>query len=185
MLGSVSERRQPGAPIVLRQLFQGRVWSVSRAMVVEDVPARLVLWMPPGVRGQRPEGDLFETWTLRDHVYDRPGGILRVREHAEPYSVLLFGVDGAFRGWYVNLEDPLIPTDDGWEFEDHLLDVWIESDRTWRWLDEDELEEAVARGIFAVQKAAEIRAAGRRALERVLRGDFDAWLEWRPSSVRP
>jgi hypothetical protein len=170
---------------VLRQLFQGRTWSLTTGNVVEDSDERLVLWLPPGARGWRPDGYLFDGWELREHVHTRAGGILRVREHAEPYSVLLFGVDDAFRGWYVNLEEPLARTPDGWEFEDHLLDVWIDADRSWRWLDEDELEGALARGIFSAEEGASIRVAGEQALERVLRGDFDAWVDWRPDTAWP
>lgn len=171
--------------MLLRQLFQRRTWSWTTGNVVEDSDERVVLWLPPGARGQRPDGDLFDGWTLRDHVYGRAGGILRVREHAQPYAVLLFGVDDAFRGWYVNLEDPLVRTDDGWEFEDHLLDVWIEHDRSWRWLDEDELAGAVEHGIFSDERAAEIRAAGEQARDRVLAGEFDAWVDWRPDRAWP
>lgn len=165
---------------MLRQLFQGRIWSVTTGVVVEDSAERNVLWLPSGAPGKRPVGDLFEGWRLRDHVHARPGGILRVREHPEPYAVLLFGVDGAFRGWYVNLEEPLVPTQLGWDFEDHLLDLWVERDRTWRWLDEDELEGAVARGIFTAEQEVEFRDAGVRARDRVLGGDFDEWCRWRP-----
>ena len=181
----MTQRRRPGEPVVLRQLFRGRVWSLVSGNVVEDSAERTVLWLPPGAPGRRPVGDLFGGWRLRAHVHDRPGGILRVREHDVPYAVLLFGVDGHFRGWYVNLEDPLVPTSAGWEFEDHLLDVWIEPNGTWRWLDEDELDGAVARGLFTTARADELRLDGERALERVLRGDFDRWLEWRPDRNWP
>lgn len=94
--------------------------------------------------------------------------------------MLLFGVTAEFEGFYVNLEEPLVRTPVGWDFEDHLLDVWIDPDGGWRWVDEDELAEAVELGVFSEREAAAIRAAGERALERVLAGEYDAWREWRP-----
>ncbi len=103
----------------------------------------------------------------------------------EPYGVLAFWEpDGAFAGWYVNLETPLHRTPVGFDFTDHCLDVLISPDRsTWTWKDEDELEEAVSLGIFSPADAEAFRAEGMVAVERIIQGEppFDRdWSTWRP-----
>ena len=54
---------------------------------------------------------------------------------------------------------------------------------SWRWKDEDEFEEAQAKGIYSRKQALEIRIEGERALERLLlrKPPFDErWEDWRP-----
>ena len=58
----------------------------------------------------------------------------------------------------------------------------------WRFKDEDELEEAVARGLFTRDEAAGFRAQGERAARRILerRPPFDRdWSSWRPDPSWP
>lgn len=175
---------RPGDQGVLRQLFGGRIWSVLPAVVVEDSVERLALWLPPGVVGKTASGDLFEGWTLADRTLERRNGILRVTEPGEAYSILHFWrEDGSFAGWYVNLEQPLRRSSVGWDFEDELLDVWLEPGGSWRWLDEDELERAVELGLRSESEARAIRAAGERALEHLLglqEPSRTGWEDWRP-----
>jgi Protein of unknown function (DUF402) len=148
------------------------------ARVVEDGPEQTVLWFAPGTRlviG----GDLFGDWTLDDRVIELRAGELRIIRRGEPYSVLLFHrQDGSFRGWYVNLEQPQQRTALGFEFEDELLDIWVESGEDPVVLDEDELEEAVQRAIYSRERAAQIRATA----ERILANPPwpTGWEEWQP-----
>lgn len=50
-----------------------------------------------------------------------------------------FPPDWRFGGWYINLQEPIRPTRLGFDSMDHILDVVIEPDLSWRWKDEDEL----------------------------------------------
>ena len=86
--------------------------------------------------------------------------------------------DGSFRGWYVNLEQPQQRTPLGFDFEDELLDIWVERGKEPELLDEDELDEAVRRGYFKAQRAAEIRAKA----ERILANPPwpTGWEDWQP-----
>ena len=92
-------------------------------------------------------------------------------------------------GWYINLQSPLRPSAVGFDYQDHVLDVLVSADlRTWRWKDEADLEEAVARGIFTRAEATAIRAEGERAVERMLAREtpFDrSWDGWRPDPSWP
>jgi hypothetical protein len=84
----------------------------------------------------------------------------------------------------VNLQSPLVSTAIGFDTVEHVLDVVIAADRSsWRWKDEDELDEAVARGIFSAADVSTFRAWGERAVAHVVdrRPPFDRdWSGWRP-----
>jgi len=72
------------------------------------------------------------------------------------------------RLWYVNLEEPLRRTSVGFDYQDQFLDVEISPDRSsWRWKDEDELQEAVELGVISSERASELRAEGKRVIERM------------------
>jgi len=123
--------------------------------------------------------DLFGDWDLHEGFFELGAGQLRLSRAHEPFSVHLFRhPDGSFRGWYLNLEQPQTRTALGFDFEDELLDIWIEPGSEPRWLDEEELEEAVRRGVFSAARAAEIRANGERVLAE--RPWPTGWEKWQP-----
>jgi hypothetical protein len=175
------ERRGPGEHVVLRQLHGARIWTAAPAVVVEDGPERLVLWLPAETSGMAaPRGaPPFGEWTLQPRAWDRRGELVRLTPAGRAHSILHFHhADGSFRGWYVNLEEPLRRTPLGFDFEDHLLDLWIEPNGAWRWLDEDELAEGLASGLMDPETAAAARAEGERVLaEWPFPTGFE---EWRP-----
>lgn len=173
-----------GDAVALRQLFRGRVWSAAPAIVVRDDPELLALWLPPGVDLLSPVGGLFDDWTHAVRRARRRHGILRLTRPGAAHSILLFRRDdGSFHGWYVNLERQLARTAHGIDVDDHLLDVFVEADGRHRWLDEDELAEAVARGIVAAAEAEATRAEGERVLAA---WPFPTgWEEWRPDPGWP
>jgi len=93
------------------------------------------------------------------------------------------------REYYVNLQTPLVRTDTGFDTVEHILDVRIPPDRSsWAWKDEDELAEAVERGLFTEEDVAWFRYWGERAVEHVLLREppFDAdWSAWQPDAGWP
>ena len=86
--------------------------------------------------------------------------------------------------WYINLEEDRRRNAKGFDFEEHVLDLVVEPNmKSWRWKDEDELAEAVERGLFSPAQAAGFREEGERAIERLLarRPPYDRpWEDWRP-----
>jgi Protein of unknown function (DUF402) len=146
--------------------------------VVEDRPDLTVLWLPPGTTYAIGD-DLFGDWSLTQRTFDRTAGQLRLTRPEEPFSVFHFRhSDGSLEGWYLNLERPQTRTAVGFDVEDELLDVWVRPGAEPRWLDEDELEEAVQRGVFSAGRAAEIRANA----ELVLADPPwpTGWEQWQP-----
>ena len=64
----------------------------------------------------------------------------------------------------MNLEEPQRRTAVGFDFEDDLLDVWVPFGGEPELLDEDELDEAVARGYVSAERALAIRAKAERLM---------------------
>jgi predicted RNA-binding protein associated with RNAse of E/G family len=112
-----------------------------------------------------------------------------IHERGASHSVYVqWDRDGEFVGWYANLEEPWRDTTLGFDTTDHLLDVWVDPDRSWRLKDEDHLAEAVEIGLLSQGKARAIRAEAERAIERVdaWRSPFDeSWEHWQPDPGWP
>jgi predicted RNA-binding protein associated with RNAse of E/G family len=56
--------------------------------------------------------------------------------------------DGRFTGWYTNLRAPVRFAGDDWYCTDLFLDHWLPVDGPAAWLDEDELDAALATGLL-------------------------------------
>jgi predicted RNA-binding protein associated with RNAse of E/G family len=179
-----------GDVVALREIWDGRVWTAYPAVVVEDDPSQQLLYIPLGaglkyaVDQEGRELRLYaDRWTLGDHRATRHflSFCWPDRRHA---VLAVWDASWNFAGWYVNIETPLGRTATTYDYVDHCLDVLIPPDRsTWTWKDEDELEEAVALGIFSPANAEAFRAEGTAAVERIIGGEqpFDRdWSDWRP-----
>jgi uncharacterized protein len=187
---------RPGDAIVLRETWQGRVFEARPATVVEDRPDQTMLFVRTGAlvaiaaddEGRQlrlPEG----SWRL-EFREARSFSILSFAWPETPYAILfLREADGRPRGWYVNLQDPLERTSLGFDTIDHALDVLVSIDRTsWSWKDEDELEDAVSRGLFTQGEAEDFRRWGERAVRRLVDREppFDEpWEDWAPDPSWP
>lgn len=192
MSGPAAGTWRPGDGVLLREVWQRRIWTVRPAVVVRDDDEASMFAVLPGTRWRapvRPNGAPLrlpeDGWRLVDRLWTGHT-ILSFAWPGVAYAVLLFWEHGTdeFSGFYVNLQSPLRRTPVGFDYVDHLLDARIAPDRrSWSWKDEDELEEAVARGIFTAGEAETFRGDGERALRRVLdrRPPFDEpWETWRP-----
>jgi predicted RNA-binding protein associated with RNAse of E/G family len=190
-------RFAPGSPVALRELWGGRVWTVRPAVVVEDEPDQLAFCVFPGTRWKAParrNGTPLRLpepdWRLIDRLW-AGSTILSFAWPETLYAVLLWFEQGTgvLERFYVNLQEPLRRTDSGFDTVDHVLDAVVEPDRSaWRWKDERELAEAVARGLFTPQEEASFREQGERAVRRIVDGEppFDRdWSGWEPEATWP
>ena len=144
------------------------MWNAFPALVV----AAGVVWLPPGTP-YAIGTDLFAEWTYRHRTLKRPQ--LRITRPGDAFSVFLFA-----DGWYVNLEEPQVPTSRGFDFEDELLDVWVPFGGEPELLDEDELAEAVQRGFLSREREAQIYAKA----ERIVADPPwpTGWEDWQPEA---
>jgi hypothetical protein len=154
-----------GSPVLTKVLADGRSLraDVALAFSGETAPA---------------EG----TWTGYD--------VLRVAPTGRPWSVWVFFAEGTgdFTGWYVNIEDPHVRDDAAIYSRDHVLDVWVEPDRSPERKDEDELALAVESGRYDAATAAWIESVAEE-IEKVI-ADWgppfcDGWETFRPDPAWP
>jgi uncharacterized protein len=179
---------------LFRFVWPWRVFSAKPVTVVEHREDRVVLWLAPKTSTMAPPGFHVSipelaagSWAHSDWRWF--GGRLMIWQPGDSHSVYVSWSDkGEFLGWYVNLEDPWREAPLGFDSTDHLLDIWVDPDRSWRWKDEDHLAEAVEVGLFSAEQAEEFRAEGERAIERVEAwiSPFDeGWEDWRPNPTWP
>ena len=190
---------QPGQTILLRELWQGNVWSARPAIVVQDEPELIILYIPAGTgtNWKRAialdgtpatiENRLRSGWLLED-VEWLGFDLLRMTIPGANYSVLIFWNtdDGSLQRWYINLEDPLRRTALGFDYIDQLLDIIATPDLTsWHWEDEDELEEAISLGLISSARADALRREGEKAIAWLQSGNspFNGWEKWRPDPL--
>jgi hypothetical protein len=184
------------AQIVLREVWRGKVWTARPVTVVQDGPELIALYVQTDTRWKLPRtldgskellpcllpgGD----WQLADVTWT-PGDTLFLIIPGEAHAVhVMWGrEDRKFKGWYINLQQPLRRTALGFDYMDQVLDIVAEPDlSTWHWKDEAEFLQAQEMGLFSPQQAAQIRAEGERVIERMRTKAFpfnSGWEKWQP-----
>lgn len=129
-----------------------------------------------------PRRRVASTWTGHS--------VLRVLPKGRSWSVWHFfhGGTGAFEGWYVNIEDPHERWGRTTRSRDHLLDLWVEPDRSVERKDEHELEAAVQAGRYTEAEADAIRGVAGEVESVVAawgRPFCDGWEQFRPDPAWP
>jgi predicted RNA-binding protein associated with RNAse of E/G family len=186
-------RRRPGETIALRDVRDGRIWAARAATVVRDDEPPLLLFTSAGGRWMAPTGPdgsrlrlPTQPWHLEPDVM--PTHVLSFAWPDRRYAVLaIWSADWSFAHWYVNVEDPLRPSAVGFDYRDHVLDAIVEPDRSsWSWKDEDELAEAIDRGIYSADQERAFRTAAVDGVHAIVerRPPFDRdWSDWRPDAA--
>ena len=189
------ERRfEAGTPVALRDVWEGAVWAARPAVVVEDAAEQVTLFIPAGNRWMAPHRDgrrlkiPQEGFELIELTYDEAHVLSFSWPESSGAVLLFFWPDWSPWSWYVNLEQPLRRTAIGFDTLDHELDAIVQLDGSWRWKDEDELAEAIRRGVYPAEEEPRLRAEGERAVRRILEREppFDRdWTTWRPDPAWP
>ncbi len=187
--------REGDAFLARYQSADGVIRGAHPTRVVGTRSGYLATWLPAGTPVARPiladgrrlrECTVEERFTLprsSEVVPWGPSGILMLFPPEGAHSVWVFP-----SGWYVNLERRHVWHERGIDTRDHVLDLWCERPREWRWKDEDELEEAIEHGHITEQYAVEIRAEGERVARMIERWEppfSDGWEDWRPDPAWP
>ena len=183
-------RWKAGDHIVLRGVRRGKLWFAIVATVVQDTPDMIALYWPVGTPkrtfGRRPTvKDLNSTEPIElvKGVWEKTEVLALVKPGASHSTYVMWDPGQTrFRCWYVNLQEPLRRTALGFDAMDHILDIVIRPDRSeWWWKDEDELEDAVAVGLYSAEEARAIRAEGERVIQQMqanLPPFCDGWENW-------
>jgi hypothetical protein len=176
-------------------MHEAHVESAHPVYVLQDSAEVIALFEPGGAMAMHstrpkggPRGRNLEPGTPHTGFVEgvwSGEGVLRVHRPGQPWSTWrwLSSRRRWSSNWYVNLEEPWLPTEDGFDTEDWILDVVVADDgASWRYKDEDELVWAEQSGRFSVDEVRSIRQAGRDAVAVIeARGwpfdaDWDAWL---------
>jgi Protein of unknown function (DUF402) len=183
-------RREPGEAIVRREVWRGRPKVAWGGIVVEDKPSLLALYMPEGSPLAFAD-DFFgapHPWSSRSRWEGH--GVLQLQRAGEMHAVWVFwhGPERDFRGWYVNLQEPLCRTPLGFDTQDLELDILVGVDGSRRYKDDEKLEMWVERGRWTVAEVAAIRSEGDRIasdLDAGRRWWSDGWAVWEPEPAWP
>lgn len=188
---SSENRFAPGDVVAYRGVMDGKVnWACAARVVVDDAHLTALYWQT-GTPVMRPAKRPTIQDMLDNHIplttdYWKKTDVLSLTFPGEAFSVELMWFTGTPKldCWYVHLQEPRRHSNVGFDTMDQLLDIVIGPDKSsWRWKDEDELEEAVALGFYTAEFAAEIRAEGERVIERLNNNQppfCDGWANWRP-----
>jgi hypothetical protein len=190
-----------GRVILHRNTRRGRLAFARPVRVVSDDERGLLVWMARGTTsmnevaldGRGTRGMPFTEWVtldyrLREGSWQGPGILLFFPPDAD-HSVWFFRTDeGAFTGWYVNLEGRAVRWADGdlagIDVVDQDLDIVVAPDRSWQWKDEDEFAERLAvPDHYWVADEAAVWAEGRQVTKQIDAADFPfdgTWTDWQP-----
>lgn len=177
--------RSSGDHVLLRNVHRGRVVSAYPCTVVSDDDEALVTWIAPETPIAYPEGlddagnlRPVEMWPVVRRTWTGVG-VLDIAPPGRAHMIRLFrDGDGALRGWYVNLQEPLRREGTRLVTMDHQLDLWIEPDGTTTWKDEHHLAQSVELGMLTDAEAAGVRVEAERVLAE---WPFPTgWEDWQP-----
>jgi hypothetical protein len=178
-------------PVVLfRQIFRGRLLFATPAWLLEETPQHVVTATLPGAETRQLVGPRADT--LRDLAAGRErtevtawqtNRVLWLTPFEAAHAIGHFWnhASGAFVGYYINLQAPLVRSPRGFDSRDHVLDVVVDPDGSWHWKDEHELIEATTLGLFSQADAREIRAEGERVITSLPSLLPTGWENWMPN----
>lgn len=198
--GAVTVARwSKGAEVAWRSILADGIGTVLSGYIVEDSDIAQAIFQPTGAPRRRRTGDrggpsgrnmLPGGWD-GGHEEDPFHGpsVVRVHVPGSHFSVIRKwdSAQKTFHGWYINLEQPWVRTEIGFDSRDDILDIVASDDMSsWGWKDADELEWSVEVGKVSPADADAAYRAGRGAIERLesRRWPFDeaGWNRLMPSS---
>jgi hypothetical protein len=174
-----------GDIVLKRSIYGGNVRWTFPHRIAGEWDGRLGIYCGAGNRGKAmrrgPEGYL-KRWVTDAPPFDTTwegGSVLRFERVGAAHSVEIFWDENwGLRGWYVNLQAPLVVNGRCLDTTDLALDVTVDPDGRWAWKDEDELVEAISLGVLDEAAAADLRAEGERVI--AAKPWPTGWEDWRP-----
>jgi len=186
---------QPGETVVLREIWDGKIWAAYPCRVVQDTSELLVVYRPIGTLAKRhtslsggeARGKERKTkgWVLKDSSGYHNTFMIKLAVPGETYSVIAFWdeVDNNFLHWYINLENKSQRNGCCVDYTDLILDLIVQPNLVdWHWDDEDELQEAVDLGLISEEQSRALYEKGAEVRDLIMSGKsvFNGWEKWRP-----
>ena len=181
-----------GDKVLLRGVWQGKLWFAIVAYVVQDTDELIALYWRAGTPNRLPnwrttgEDFLIEQQPeLSESTWTRTNLLSLIKPGASHSVELMWdGETGKFLCWYINLQEPIRRTPLGFDSMDLALDIVISPDRSkWRWKDKEEFAELVELGLISSALAQAIRSEGEKVIQlaQTNQSPFcDGWETWSP-----
>lgn len=183
MTTDTTTRFAPGDIICYRYSRDVQPRFVMPVRVIDDREDATVLFMQEGTTykaGRPADGSTLPRNTpyavrhgtphVASNVTWAENHMLMILKPGWPFDIRLFwrATTGAFRGWYVNIQDPVVRWEGGFDSMDHQIDVTVAPDRSWALKDEDELADAVTVGRYTQAQAERFRAQAEDAITTLI-----------------
>ena len=184
-------KRLAGDPVLLRDVYQGRIWSARPGRMVGSVDGQELAHFAHGTVCKWPcDGTGKElrvptqSWKLQDGYWTRNSHLHFVEVGSIWTTSIHWSETGTFAGWKVDFHAPWQRSRFGFDSLDWALDVIVNADRTWRIKDEQEFSMYQQRGVISSEEALTVT----QILHEKVLPDLDArkgpfaeeWKDWSP-----
>jgi hypothetical protein len=166
-------RYRPGTEITRREVLHGRLWMEHPVTVVADDGEVLAVLLEPGSPFRFHEHPFGPHPWAAHHAWGATT-VLQLHREGDAYSVWRFFEGGVFRHWYVNFEAPLVRHPDGFDTDDHGLDLVLQPDGRREWKDVEDLSELVTSGRMTGEEVVGVLHAAAGVIG-LLDGDEEPW----------
>jgi protein associated with RNAse G/E len=181
-----------GSSIIIREVWERRIWTVRPVTVVADTSELIALYMMPGTICKHPraiDGSpvshfLPDSWVLQDREWWGGGALYLTYPGSWYVTIGFFRDNTTISEWYVNLQTPYQRTTLGFDYLDQELDIVINSNLTaWSWKDEEKFLDAQKRHRISTEQAVWVRQVGEDIVYQLESEKFTLptdWINWKP-----
>jgi len=173
---------EPGSIVQRFEVLHGRVWMQHPVTVVSDDGTTLAVRLDPGSRFLFPPHP-FGPHPWSSHPAWASTVVLQLHRTGDHYGVWkFFDSHGTFLHWYVNFEAPVVRGRDGFETDDHGLDLVVHPDGRREWKDVPDLHRQRVSGRIDEATVGLVLAAAADVTEQLDAGTpwWRAWDDWSP-----
>lgn len=176
----------PGATITRREVLHGHTWLSHPVTVVEDTGTELAVLLSPGSPFTFPPAHPHGVHPWAEHTHWGGTQVLQVMREGDLYGAWRFFdpvEDGsAFRHTYLNFESAIVRTEDGFDTDDHGLDLIVHPDGRREWKDVEDLHGQLREGRIDASVVLAVLAETERVVAELDSGTpwWSRWDGWRP-----
>jgi len=190
-----------GDCVILRGVYNRRVWIAQSAFVVKDTREETALAMLPGAECMMPEGyvngkhgerrawDRWKDYKTNDcnmvRFFWHTNRLLLLLEPDKYYATVYFwkGDTDEFLCYYINFQIPFQRSKYGFDTLDLELDIVIEPSFKWKWKDLEEYQDGINKGIILKEWTEKIDNAKTEVFQKIEQRQYPLdgkWLNWYP-----